>query len=422
MAAEQAKDRGNKLFSAGNYTDAIASFSEAIALYEKAGGNVAEGKLHVYYSNRSAAYLKKGDGKNALLDAEKCISLQKDWAKGYSRKGAALHYLQKYTDAYRTYTEGLKIEPSNVALKEGLNAVQIKMMSTSGSTNSPSSSQVPMHSVPVGTTTTTLKQFLLGDKKAIFDFFQFSMRFFMVINFIFYWIPFMTSSSLAYGWFFKIATFNHASFLFFTHGVPKFQATYAQRLVMDPTTQSFFYCLLFWFSVPYPLAMFPILLVEIVHWSAYLSTLVSFSSFSGCGDGVQKAIDPVMSKILGLPNWSMLSTPSKWSTVYQRIPQVCANMEVFIGVCLILELLTPSRNFMLLIIYWQLLRVRYMINTQIQHAFRQLNAGIVQVTHHPKCPAFIGQGYRKIQSFAHKLTDIEQQQAQAASMPKCTIM
>lgn len=61
---------------------------------------------HVYFSNRSAAYLSKKDADSALADAEQCIKLNPSWAKGYSRKGAALHALKQYKEAEEVYEEG----------------------------------------------------------------------------------------------------------------------------------------------------------------------------------------------------------------------------------------------------------------------------------------------------------------------------
>ena len=55
---------------------------------------------HVCYSIHSAAYLKKGD-------ANSTIELNPDFAKGYSRKGAALHALKCYNDAVAAFKEGL---------------------------------------------------------------------------------------------------------------------------------------------------------------------------------------------------------------------------------------------------------------------------------------------------------------------------
>lgn len=44
---------------------------------------------------QSAAYLSMGDADKALDDAESCIKVNGSWAKGYTRKGAALHKLKR---------------------------------------------------------------------------------------------------------------------------------------------------------------------------------------------------------------------------------------------------------------------------------------------------------------------------------------
>ncbi len=43
--------------------------------------------------------------------------------QGYSRKGSALFKLNRLTEAEKTYQEGLKVDPNNASLKEGLDEV-----------------------------------------------------------------------------------------------------------------------------------------------------------------------------------------------------------------------------------------------------------------------------------------------------------
>lgn len=57
-------------------------FSQAIEL---------EPTNHVLYSNRSGAYASKKEFEKALEDANKTTEIKPDWAKGWGRKGAALH-------------------------------------------------------------------------------------------------------------------------------------------------------------------------------------------------------------------------------------------------------------------------------------------------------------------------------------------
>mmetsp|Transcript_1407 Transcript_1407/g.3307 ORF Transcript_1407/g.3307 Transcript_1407/m.3307 type:complete len:584 (-) Transcript_1407:76-1827(-) len=113
--ADEWKAKGNAALQAGKTTEAIEAYSKAIDL---------DGANHVYFSNRSAAYLKKGDAVNALEDANSCIGLNPDFSKGYSRKGAALHSLKRYNDSIAAYEEGLAKFPGDKAIQSGLDSVK----------------------------------------------------------------------------------------------------------------------------------------------------------------------------------------------------------------------------------------------------------------------------------------------------------
>jgi stress-induced-phosphoprotein 1 len=91
------KEKGNTALTAGKFDEAIQAYTEAIKLDES---------NHVLYSNRSAAYLKAGRFLDALLDGEKTVQINPTWAKGYSRKGAALFALEKYDEAFTCYNKG----------------------------------------------------------------------------------------------------------------------------------------------------------------------------------------------------------------------------------------------------------------------------------------------------------------------------
>ena len=69
-------------FAVGNLLECRTKFSKAIEL---------DPANHVLYSNRSGAYASKKEFEKALEDATKTTELKPDWAKGYGRKGAALH-------------------------------------------------------------------------------------------------------------------------------------------------------------------------------------------------------------------------------------------------------------------------------------------------------------------------------------------
>lgn len=50
-------------------------------------------------------------------DGEKAIELAPTWAKGYSRKGAALYALARFEEAKIAYEEASKLEPGNQTFK-----------------------------------------------------------------------------------------------------------------------------------------------------------------------------------------------------------------------------------------------------------------------------------------------------------------
>ncbi|CAK62208.1 unnamed protein product (macronuclear) [Paramecium tetraurelia] len=119
--AQQFKDLGNQAFKENKFEDAAKFYSQAIELNPND---------HILYSNRSGAYASLSKYEDALADAEKCISLNSNFAKGYQRKGLALHYLGEFEKAIDAYQQGLAKDPNNALLSEGLKAAQTELQGT----------------------------------------------------------------------------------------------------------------------------------------------------------------------------------------------------------------------------------------------------------------------------------------------------
>lgn len=110
MAAEL-KRKGTEAFQNKEYEEAIKFYGQAIAL---------SASDHLLYSNRSAAFAGAGKYEEALVDAQKCVELKPDFAKGYGRLGLAQFHLNKLMDAKKAYEEGLKHDSQSPVLKDGL--------------------------------------------------------------------------------------------------------------------------------------------------------------------------------------------------------------------------------------------------------------------------------------------------------------
>ncbi|CAK4652300.1 hypothetical protein LEN26_016802 [Aphanomyces euteiches] len=399
-AADEAKTRGNRYFQDGQYQQAVDAFTEAISI---------DGTNAVYYSNRSGAYLKLNKAAEAVADAKKCVELRPDWPKGYSRLGTALYYQKKYTEAKAAYEKGLTKDSSDANLKDALKNATAALAGT----GAPQS----------------LSQLCWQTTHAKFRSYQFALRSLMVISFLLYWTVGWVNPVLGYfcyANFFKLAVLNYVSFLAYNHGTPKFNQAYAQSLVLDPATQSLLFSLLFWLSTPYAMALLPVFLSEFVQFSSFAGSLL-LATGSSLGSTIEaKVFDPIMPYFVGSQTqWHTLNNHAKWAAVYHRTPSVVASVEVAIGLSLIFELLTPARNFMLLLVYWQLLRIRYMISPQLKNAFADLDRAIATLVYHRRCPSIVATGYAKLKDMMAKAVAMptpEQAQQQASAMPKCTIM
>ncbi|KAK8805783.1 hypothetical protein WA158_002439 [Blastocystis sp. Blastoise] len=117
MSASDKKDQGNKFFAAKDYPKAIQLYSEAI---EMEPGN------HVFYSNRAQAYILMNKFEEAEKDGLKCISLNKNFLKGYHRAAKAQISLGKYIEAVNTLENALKVFPNDATLLDLLKTAKPK--------------------------------------------------------------------------------------------------------------------------------------------------------------------------------------------------------------------------------------------------------------------------------------------------------
>ncbi|CAD6260162.1 unnamed protein product [Miscanthus lutarioriparius] len=109
--ADEEREKGNELFKQQKYPEAVKHYTEALRR------NPKDPRV---YSNRAACYTKLGALPEGLKDAEKCIELDPTFSKGYTRKGAIQFFMKEYDKALETYQAGLKHDPKNQELLDGV--------------------------------------------------------------------------------------------------------------------------------------------------------------------------------------------------------------------------------------------------------------------------------------------------------------
>ncbi|CAI9093789.1 OLC1v1029366C2 [Oldenlandia corymbosa var. corymbosa] len=109
--ADEEREKGNQYFKEQKFPEAVKHYTESIKR------NPKDPRA---YSNRAACYTKLGALPEGLKDAEKCIELDPTFSKGYTRKGAVQFFMKEYEKALETYQEGLKHDPNNAELLDGV--------------------------------------------------------------------------------------------------------------------------------------------------------------------------------------------------------------------------------------------------------------------------------------------------------------
>lgn len=77
--------------------------------------------------------------------------------------------------------------------------------------------------------------------------------------------------------------------------------------------------------------------------------------------------------------------------------------EVGVFFILIFQLITPQRNFILIILYGQLLRVRFLVSDDSKVAWGNIATRADSVFLNARCPGIVQTGYNKVKTFVHGL-------------------
>jgi len=102
--AEKYKEKGNDEFKKGNYDKAIEFYTYATEM---------DPKNHIYLTNRSMCYAQMKKWDKSLRDADKSITLNKGWEKGFYRRGVACMALGQTKEAMDAFLTCTQLKPDN---------------------------------------------------------------------------------------------------------------------------------------------------------------------------------------------------------------------------------------------------------------------------------------------------------------------
>ncbi|KAL6058123.1 hypothetical protein STEG23_038268 [Scotinomys teguina] len=125
------KSHGNQLFRSGQFAEAAAQYSAAIAMLEPAG-NASADELSILYSNRAACYLKEGNCSGCIQDCNRALELHPFSVKPLLRRATAYEALEQYGKAYVDYKTVLQIDSGIQLASSSINRITKLLMELDG--------------------------------------------------------------------------------------------------------------------------------------------------------------------------------------------------------------------------------------------------------------------------------------------------
>lgn len=114
------------------------------------------------------------------------------------------------------------------------------------------------------------------------------------------------------------------------------------------------------------------------------------------------------------------SYAEKRRIVYQTVLQFASTMEVYLGLLLVISFaILPA------IIYFQVMKIRYLTAPECQAAWREIDGKMLSLTTSPRCPSVLGVLYSKLRGAVQWLGAPPARPAAGGGgglASKCTIM
>ena len=328
---DDAASEGRKLYGLGKYAEAIVAFTKGL---EDAG--TAYDDLATLHSNRSACYMQLKDFVKAEEDGESCTTLKPSWGKGWSRLGTAKMARAKYLEAAAAFEKAYEVESESADLKRRYREDAQKARAQS--------ERVSQYyaSYRGGSTSATAPPEPVWKNKYLAEF-HFMTRLAILATFVTYCCAFQPETmSLRYKRTVRCLILSYGLYILRYFGKPKLKTDYFKTVVMDPTAQRGFGA----FILVAGASFMPLLVFVYVELASVASEIVQ---------KLDKG--PLALRVLGYCESLKLVDPNS-KRVDATVFLYTAYLEVAAGLLLIWELLSPRRNPIFLMMYWQYLQLK----------------------------------------------------------------
>ncbi|PON99288.1 N-terminal acetyltransferase A, auxiliary subunit [Trema orientale] len=124
-ALEQANDaklEGNKLYSSGQFEDALSQYELALELAPEIPSSVEI--RSTCHSNRAICYLKLGKYEDTIKECTKALELNPAYLKALLRRGEAHEKLEHFEEAIADMKKILELDPSNDQARKSIRRLE----------------------------------------------------------------------------------------------------------------------------------------------------------------------------------------------------------------------------------------------------------------------------------------------------------
>jgi hypothetical protein len=384
---EEWKAKGNASFVKGDWEDAAAAYTHALA-------DDAFEHRWILYSNRSAARLKSGRGEEAVIDAKAATVANAQYWKGWSRLGAALQEQREWDlaeDAYKQGIMAVKADdpdrgklmkslkslakrrgktglPNPKSFAEGMKSSREKVaaanaasgQSFSSSSSSSSSSSASRPAAATNTASAYAAAPLAGG--GVWTQVAFFVRVMIIANAVLYMLP-LGMSARCWKYVLMGCILKYVLALSY-HGRPSMTPEYGVKVIRDMSSHYLFLSFILFLSRPVFLAFFPLVVPDIYILAGELS-----GSSPGLAATFGKALKPAAKLVYGTDVYAELAP---------AILQFNAFAEIGLAFLFAFEIFTPFRNVMGCVMVWQYVRTRYMLGDDMKRAWARLYGALHQ--------------------------------------------